>query len=426
MIHSTPPLNKRPIEPRLAVRYQELLRRHPPPADLPFTEEFAIALAADAAHWKASDLHIEPGAEATRIRMRMDGQLHDVALVPRSSGQHLVTYFKVLAQMDTSALARAEHGHARMEANGMLLDLRITAVPTPSGEMLGIRLLDGLRPVLRLEETGMSERDQNHLRHWLAQIQGMLLVCGPVGAGKTTTLYAMLRELQQQPRSIVTLEDPVECSLDGITQIEVNEKRGLTFSDAIRAMLRIDPDYLLIGEVRDRESAHAAITAAGSGQALLSTLHARDAVGAVTALRNYGVKNWEICAALEVVVSQRLVRRLCSHCRAVTEITESEKEWFSAQGAAAPALLWKPVGCDACAGTGFEGRAGIFEVWRLNAEARTLILHGADEPALQEHVVASGTRPLLADAIEKVAAGLTPLSEIRPLHAQTPVPSPAS
>ncbi|OYW31233.1 MAG: hypothetical protein B7Z47_01665 [Chthoniobacter sp. 12-60-6] len=377
-----------------------------------------MALAADAAHWKASDLHIEPGAKATRIRMRMDGQLHDVAVVPRPSGQHLVTYFKVLAQMDASALARAEHGHARMEANGMLLDLRITAVPTPSGEMLGIRLLDGLRPVLRLEETGMSEGDQSHLRHWLAQIQGMMLVCGPVGAGKTTTLYAMLRELQQQPRSIVTLEDPVECSLDGITQIEVNEKRGLTFSDAIRAMLRIDPDYLLLGEVRDRESAHAAITAAGSGQALLSTLHARDAVGAVTALRNYGVKNWEISAALEISVAQRLVRRLCSRCRVLADTTEAEVEWFRGNGVTAPSSLWKPSGCETCAGTGFDGRTGVFEVWRLTTEGRTLILHGADEPALHQHALATGTRPLLLDALDKVTSGMTTLSEIRPLYRQ--------
>lgn len=420
------PANERPVEPRFAVRYQELLRQHPPPADLPFTEKCAIALATDAAHWKASDLHIEPGTESTRIRMRVDGLLHDVAVLPNLSGHHLVTYFKVQAKMDTASLARAEHGHARMDANGMLLDLRITVVPTPSGEMLGIRLLDHLRPVLHLDEIGMSERDQSRLRHWLSEILGMLLVCGPVGTGKTTTLYAMLRELQRQPRSIVTLEDPMECRMDGITQIEVNEKRGLTFSEAIQAMLRLDPDFLLLGEIRDPESAHVAITAAGSGQALLSTLHARDAVGAVTALRNYGVKNWEISTALEVVVAQRLIRRLCPRCRAVTETTEPQKEWFSTHGSTAPALLWKPVGCDACAGTGFDGRVGLFEVWQLNSEARTLILHGADEAALRQHAVASGTRLLLQDAIDKVAAGLTTLTEIQPLHRQAIAPSPAA
>jgi general secretion pathway protein E len=423
MIDLTPTATARPVEPRLAVRYHELLRKHPPPADLPFTENCAIALAADAAHWKASDLHIEPGSDATRIRMRVDGLLHDVAVVPNVSGNHLVTYFKVLAQIDTSSLAHAEHGHARMDANGMKLDLRITVVPTPSGEMLGVRLLDGLRSALRLEETGMTEGDQRHLRDWLAEIQGMLLVCGPVGTGKTTTLYAMLRELQRQPCGIVTLEDPVESRMDGITQIEVNEKRGLTFPDAVRAMLRLDPDFLLLGEVRDPESAHVAITAAGSGQALLSTLHARDAVGAVTALRNYGVKNWEISAALEVSVAQRLLRRLCPRCRAETEITEAQQEWFSAHGVAAPARLWKAVGCDVCGGTGFDGRIGIFEVWRLNREARTLIMHGADEPALRKCAVASGTRPLIADALEKAAAGLTSFPELRQLNRQATVHS---
>uniref|UniRef100_UPI003783E8DE GspE/PulE family protein n=1 Tax=Prosthecobacter sp. TaxID=1965333 RepID=UPI003783E8DE len=181
--------------------------------------------------------------------------------MPNSSGHHLVSYFKVLAQMDTAALAHAEHGHGRIEANGMLLELRVTGVPTPNGEMIGIRLLDRLRPVLRLDEIGMVEGDQAHLRNWLAEIQGMLLVCGPVGAGKTATLYAMLHELQRLPRSIVTLEDPVESSLDGITQIEVNAKRGLPFPKAVRAMLRLDPDFLLVGEIRDPESAHVAITA---------------------------------------------------------------------------------------------------------------------------------------------------------------------
>ena len=418
-MNSNPRTNARSVEPRLAVRYQQLLRRNPPPADLALTEELAIALAADAVQWRASDLHVEPGAEETRIRMRVDGLLHDVAVVPNISGHHLISYFKVLAQMDPAPLARAEHGHGRLDANGMLLDLRVTVVPTPNGEMIGIRLLDGVRPILRLDEIGMAENDQSHLLNWLAEIQGMLLVCGRVGSGKTATLYAMLRELQRLPRGIVTVEDPVECSLDGITQIEVNEKRGLKFPDAIRAMLRLDPDFLLVGEIRDPESAHVAITAAGSGQALLSTIHARDAVGVVTALRNYGVKNWEISAALEISIAQRLARRLCARCRVLTEATDAEREWFRDHGAATPASLWQPVGCDACAGTGFDGRVGFFEVWRLTAEARTLILHGADESALRHHALETGTRPLLVDAIDKVSSGLTSLSEIRPLYRQT-------
>jgi general secretion pathway protein E len=413
-----PRTNARPVEPRFAERYQQLLRRCPPPADLALTEECATALLEDAVQWRASDLHIEPGAEESRLRMRVDGLLHDVAAVPNASGHHLVSYFKVLAQMDTGSLARAEHGHARVRAAGLHLDLRITAVPTPNGEMIGVRLLDGLRPVLRLDEIGMAEGEQSHLLNWLAGIQGMLVVCGPVGVGKTSTLYAMLRELQRRPRSILTVEDPVESGLDGITQIEVNEKRGLTFPEAIRAMLRLDPDFLLVGEIRDPESAHVAIMAAGSGQALLSTLHARDAAGAVTALRNYGVKNWEICAALEISVAQRLVRRLCRSCRVQAEITVVEREWFRACGAEAPTTLWKAAGCDACAGTGFDGRVGLFEVWRLNAEARTLILHGADEPTLRRNALNSGMRPLLMDAIEKVSSGLTLLDELRPLQWQ--------
>lgn len=417
-MNAYPCINARPVEPRFAELYQQLLRQCPPPEDLSRTEECATALLQDALRWKASDLHIEPGIEETRLRMRVDGLLHDVAVVPKASGHHLASYFKVLAQMDSANLARAEHGHALFRTGGLHLDLRVTAVPTPNGEMIGVRLLDGLRPMLRLDEIGMTQGEQSHLLNWIAGIQGMLVVCGPVGVGKTSTLYAMLRELQRRPRCILTVEDPVECALDGITQIEVNEKRGLTFPEATRAMLRLDPDFLLVGEIRDPESAHVAITAAGSGQALLSTLHARDATGAVTALRNYGIKNWEISAALEISVAQRLVRRLCRSCRAQAQPTDAEREWFRVNGAQAPEALWKATGCDACAGTGFEGRVGLFEVWRLDAEARTLILHGADEITLRRHALASGMRPLLQDAIEKVSAGLALLDEIRPLHLQ--------
>lgn len=417
-MNSTPAANSRPVEPRLAARFHQLLQSNPPQADRPVTEHRVMAILADAIQWKASDLHIEPGSQDTRIRMRVDGLLHDVAALPNFSGHRLISFFKVLAEIDATALARPEHGHGRIEVAGTMLELRITAVPTPVGEMISIRMRDTLRPMLRVDDIGMTAADQAHLRDWLKQRRGMLLVCGPAGAGKTSTLYSLLHELQRLPRSTVTVEDPVECHLEGITQIEVNTKRGLTFPEAIRAMLRLDPDFLLVGEIRDPESAHVAITAAGSGQAMLSTIHARDAAGAVTALRNNGLKNWEISAALEVGVSQRLVRRLCTRCRVPAELTREDQQWFASTRATVPQTMWQAKGCDQCAGTGFEGRVGLFEVWRVTSATRHLILNGADEPTLTRQAMEGGMQPLLIDAIGKLASGITSLSEIRFLHSQ--------
>ncbi|WP_009959577.1 GspE/PulE family protein [Verrucomicrobium spinosum] len=410
--------NPRPVEPRLAPQYHAYLGSHPPVADEPRTQERATALLADAVQWRASDVHIEPASEQTRIRFRIDGVLHDVAEVPNFSGHRLVAYFKIQSQINATAIATPEHGHCRMAAGGTVLELRTTVAPTVNGEMIGIRLLDTQRPLLRLDDLGMKEEDQRHLRTWLEGMQGMLLVCGPVGTGKTSTLYALLHELQKEPRSIVTVEDPVECNLDGITQIEVHVKRGMTFPEAMRAMLRLDPDYLLVGEIRDSESAHVAITAAGSGQTLLSTLHARDAVGAVTTLRNYGLQLWEVAAAIELCVSQRLVRRLCTKCRSGGPPGDEAAHWYGELGLPVPEQIFSSVGCDACGGTGYQGRLGIFEVWRIDAEAREMILRGADDLQLTRHAMAQGMQPLLSDALAKASAGLTSFAEVRILAAE--------
>lgn len=407
--------NPRMLEPRLAPRFHELLAKYPPSKEEPRTQERAEALMADAVQWKASDLHIEPGRLETRIRLRVDGVLHDAASVYNFSGHRLVAYFKTLSGIDATALAKPEHGHGRAEVADTVLELRTTVAPTPDGEMVGIRLLDTRRPMLRLHDLGMAETDQKQLRAWLEGMQGMILVCGPVGAGKTSTLYALLHELQTLPRSIITVEDPVEGNLDGITQIEVNPRRGLHFPDAIRAMLRLDPDFLLVGEIRDAESAHVAITAAGTGHALLSTIHARDTAGAVTALRNNGVKDCEIANALQVCVSQRLVRRLCPHCRVTAPPTAEEKAWLADKCDTLPDSLWKPDGCNACAGTGFDGRVGLFEIWCVSPEARLSILQGGDEFSFSRQAAGQGSKSLLQDAIGKMLEGRTSLSEIRHL-----------
>lgn len=413
MAHPTTNPNPRAIEPRLAPRFDAMLRRHSDSSEDPRTDELAEALVADALQWKASDLHIEPGWHETRIRVRMDGFIYDVAALPNAVGRQLSTFFKTLSGIDATALAQPEHGHARMEAAGTPVELRTTVAPTPDGEMVGMRLLNTSRPVLQLDELGIPQEDQERLRKWPDALQGLLLVCGPVGCGKTTTLYSLLHHLQTLPRSIVTVEDPVERRLDGIAQIEVNPRRGMTFPEAFRAMLRLDPDFLLVGEIRDPESAHVAVTAAGTGLAVLSTIHARHAVGAVTTLRNHGVKNWEISDALEMCLSQRLVRRLCGQCRTSAPLNVVEREWFESAETTPPDVLWHPGGCDVCAGTGYYGRIGLFELWHLDDMARKLVERGADSIELQRHAVAGGLRELSHDAIRKTMAGVVDLSEIR-------------
>jgi len=410
--------NARPIESRFTPRYHSLLIEHPLTVDPPQTKERAEALLGDAVQWKASDVHLEPSSAETRVRFRVDGVVHDVAAIPHAAGQQLAAFLKTLSEIDALALAKPEHGRGRMEAGGTVLELRTTVAPTPSGEMIGIRLLDAHRPRLGLEELGISADDRLCLRGWMEGMQGMLVVCGPVGSGKTSTLYALLHELQKLPRSIITVEDPVEHTVDGITQIEVNTKRGLDFTEAIRAMLRLDPDFLMVGEIRSPASLQVAITAAGSGHALLTTLHARDAVGTVTTLRNIGAKNWEIAAALEVCVAQRLVRRLCMACKNESAATEEDQARFAAIGHHPPAHLAAARGCQACAGTGYSGRIGVFELWRVDAEARQMIADGADELALARHALHHGLRPLLHDALAKVAAGHTTLTEIQSIAAE--------
>jgi type II secretory ATPase GspE/PulE/Tfp pilus assembly ATPase PilB-like protein len=241
----------------------------------------------------------------------------------------------------------------------------------------------------------------------------MLLVAGPAGSGKTTTLYALLHKLKLHERSVITVEDPTEYQVDGINHIQVDKLHGMNFVEGVKAMLRLDPDFLMLGEIRDSDSAHAALTAASSGRALMSTLHSRDAVAVVETLRNYGLTGHEISANLMLVISQRLVRLLCPHCRVKAGPNNEEKHWLHELGRPAPRKVWHARGCDQCQGVGFKGRTGIFEVWRINAEEYQLILDDADRRTLYRHLTGRGHRFLLDDGLAKAAEGLTTLSELR-------------
>ena len=259
----------------------------------------------------------------------------------------------------------------------------------------------------------MGDDKLEEIERWLGDISGAFLVTGPTGSGKTTTLYALLNELRVLRRCIVTLEDPVEYLVDGVTQLQVDEDRGLTFGEGVKAMLRLDPDYLLLGEIRDGKSARAAIDAASSGRVLLSTLHSRDAAGAITSLRNWGLENQEICSAVSVIVAQRLVRKLCPHCRQKETPTDEERRWLHAFGVPFPARVWHAGSCDRCCGLGFVERTGVFEVWRLDEDDYDFILQKFDERSLRRRLAEKGHRFLLSNGLAKAANGVTTLGELR-------------
>ena len=254
----------------------------------------------------------------------------------------------------------------------------------------------------------------------MAATGGMLLVAGPTGSGKTTTLYTLLNQLRLGESHVVTLEDPVEYEIPGINQIQVDEASGLDFATGTRSLLRLDPDYVLIGEIRDPDSARAALNVAGSGRSLMGTLHSRDAVGVVSSLRHLGLGDAEISANLGLVVAQRLVRRLCEHCRERGALPEREREWLGAMGVAPPEQAWHAVGCRRCDGLGFRGRTGVFEVWQPTDEDHGLILRHADEASLRRALKARGVTLMLQDGLTKADQGVTTLREVLRMGAILP------
>ncbi len=370
----------------------------------------------DALLARASDVHLDPHSDAVSVRFRIDGALHDVAVLSPGQGRRLINQLKTMADLDPVTSFSIEETRRSIEIDGQDVDLRMAAAPSVNGEKLAIRLLDQRRIKIDIHELGLSDEKLRNIEQWLGDTDGMFLVTGPTGSGKTTTLHALLRRLLPRQRSIITIEDPVEYRVDGAVQIQTDEEHGLTFAQGVKAMLRLDPDYMLVGEIRDAESANAAIECAGSGRVVLSTLHARDAVGAITGLRNWRLRDHEICSALAVVVAQRLVRTLCRHCRDQGEIHDGERRWLHRCGGPAGDRLdsaWRAVGCDHCGNLGYRGRTGVFEVWRLDEDDYRRILAGADERTLRRGLGEKGHGFLLDDALEKVRLGVTTVEELR-------------
>jgi len=380
-----------------------------------------LALVRAALARRATDLHLDPLREGYLVRFRIDGILTTHERLDSDAGWRLVNQFKTAAGIEPGTAFTPLGARRRLDVGGEReIDCRITLAPCLSGPKLAVRLQDPARIQHRVEGLGLSEEGLARCRHWLERLDGMFLVSGPTASGKTTTLYALLQELAADERHLVSIEDPVEFELDGVNQIEVDEAHGLDFAEGVRTILRLDPDHAMIGELREPGSAYAAVSAAVAGHVILATLHARDALSTVTVLRNFGLGDHQIAAALGVVVNQRLVRTLCRECREEDEPGRSETGRLEREGVEPPRRVWRARGCERCGGTGYRGRTGLFEVWQVDEGDHAMLLDGADEAALRQRLEERGHVGLWRGAAEKIGAGLTTLDEVERLGLSLP------
>ena len=360
---------------------------------------------------RATDIHIDPEQDGFAVRLRIDGHLRELGRLSSGDGGHLENQFRALASIDPGRAFVPRGAHFAAEVDGSDIDVRLTLAPCIDGPKLALRLLDPKRVRLPLNQLGMDGEQLEKIEHWLLELGGLFIVSGPTGSGKTTTLYALLHQLTDRGRHLLTAEDPVEYHIDGINQIQVDKTHGLDFPSAIRCMLRLDPDDLMVGETRDSETAAAAIRAAISGHTVLTTLHARDVVAGVTALRIHGASDYEISSAASVFVNQRLVRLLCPDCRDEANPTHAESRWLEARDITPPPTAMRPGGCSACSGTGYHHRTGIFETWHLEQGDFDLLLAGAPEQELRSHQRQTQRTNLVDAAMTLVREGRTSLAE---------------
>jgi len=365
----------------------------------------------DAINVAASDIHIDPTLAHVRIRYRVDGILHDRATLEGTLAPSIISRFKVLANIDITEKRVPQDGQFRFAHDARTIDIRIATFPALHGEKMVVRILDQAHIVLHLEQLGMTQAVVDQVRLLVHRNQGFFLVTGPTGSGKTTTLYAALQELNAPERHIITLEDPVEYDIAGITQGRINPVIGFTFARGIRALLRLDPDIVMIGEIRDRETAQTAIEAALTGHMVLSTIHTNDAPSVIARLLDMAIDPFLISSALTGVVAQRLARIICPACKIAYTPTVHELvqcQMFGLQ----PSVLYRGEGCQACGGRGYKGRIGIFELMVMRDSLRELIVTRASLDMLREHAVHNGMVRMLDDGCQKMMIGLITLQDL--------------
>jgi general secretion pathway protein E len=367
-----------------------------------------------AAECGASDIHIEPFEGQLKVRYRVDGLLREVDSPPMQSAAAVISRVKIMANLNIAERRLAQDGRFKQRVRGVEYDLRVSTVPTMYGESVVMRLLQRDAVAMDFAALGFNEAQVQTMHDVLATPHGILLVTGPTGSGKSTTLYAALTHLNQPERMIITVEDPVEYNIRGINQMQVKPQIGLTFANALRSIVRQDPDVIMIGEMRDTETAQIAVQSALTGHLVLSTLHTNDAAGSVMRLLDMGVQDYLLTSAVTAIQAQRLVRTLCTGCReAYTPIDEVVKRWsldrFADDG---DITLYKPVGCDACGGTGYTGRLAILEILKMSNGIRDLVLKRCDVGDIARLAAEQGMVTMRDDGLQKAVAGLTTIEEV--------------
>jgi len=361
---------------------------------------------------RASDIHLQPGEDKLRVRYRIDGSLHDMFSLPFMSVTPVISRIKILANMNIADHHRPQDGQFSIKTKGRVIDIRVAIISTVYGEMAVLRLLDKSRASLTLAELGFLPETLKIFNNMLQVPYGIILVSGPTGAGKTTTLYAAINSLDHVERNVITVEDPVEYRFSDINQIQVNARAGLTFASGLRTILRLDPDVILIGEIRDAETANIAIQSALTGHLVLSSIHANDAVGVVLRLIDLGVEPFLVSSALIGVLAQRMVRTVCSNCARPVEVSPAESIIYNREMGEERTEFVYGDGCKSCANSGYRGRTGIFELFQTSDEIKTLLVKGTTANQLREQAIKEGMITLLRDGMEKVKADITTPTEV--------------
>ena len=399
--------------------HADLSRRPEPPADNPSVPTAGLPgepvvrlvdrIVARGIADRASDIHLEPAEHGMVVRYRVDGMLRDVMVLPKAVGLPLVSRIKIMAKMDIADRLRPQGGHATVSVDGARVDLRVSTLPASHGEKVVVRILDTRSAVRSLDSLGLDSIDGPRMRRLLDVREGLVLVTGPTGSGKTTTLYAALLEIQRRGVNVITVEDPVEYRIPGIVQVQINEKAGLTFASALRSILRQDPDVVLIGEIRDRETAAIAIQAALTGHLVFATLHTNDACGSITRLIDLGLDSAKLAAALKGIVAQRLIRKLCADCRMVANAGAPTRIRASVP---ADAMVYVPVGCERCSMTGYRGRLAVTEIVIADAELERAIATNASSESLTVAARHEGARSLWDSGVTRLLEGETSGDEL--------------
>lgn len=367
---------------------------------------------------RASDIHIEPYEREVAVRFRIDGDLYDILKLPKRIQNSVISRIKLIGGLNIAEKRLPQDGRIRIKIAGKDIDLRLSTVPVAHGERIVMRLLDKNAVLLNLDILGFEKQMHQIMTDLIARPFGIILVTGPTGSGKTTTLYAALSQINREDINIITVEDPIEYQIAGIGQIQTNEKIGLTFASGLRSILRQDPDVILIGEIRDRETAEIAVQASLTGHLVLSSIHTNDASSCIARLVDMGIEPFLVASSIIGILAQRLVRRLCPNCKQPIDPTKEELKRIGLNGLPPGSQVFKPVGCEQCYHTGYSGRLGIFELLPVDDQLRSVILKNADAVSIKRAAISSGFKAMRYDGIRKILSGVTSIEEVLAVTAE--------